>query len=66
MGMTIAENILARNVSFAFADYANLWGNPQPFVEQFMTVASDLVRRGATSFKSFMKTRGASSPMGPT
>jgi Asp/Glu/hydantoin racemase len=36
-------------VSFAFTDYANLWNNPQPFVEEFMKVASDLVRRGATS-----------------
>ena len=37
-------------VSFAFTDYANLWGNPQPFIEQFMVVARELVRRGATSF----------------
>ena len=36
-------------VSFAFTDYANLWGNPQPFVEEFMKVARELVRRGATS-----------------
>jgi len=36
-------------VSFAFTDYANLWNKPQPFVEEFMKVASDLVRRGATS-----------------
>jgi Asp/Glu/hydantoin racemase len=36
-------------VSFAFTDYANLWNDPQPFVEAFMTVAKDLVRRGATS-----------------
>jgi allantoin racemase len=37
-------------VTFAFTDYANLWNQPQPFVEQFMQVAQELVARGATSF----------------
>jgi Asp/Glu/hydantoin racemase len=36
-------------VDFAFTDYANLWNNPQPFVEEFMRVAKALVARGATS-----------------
>jgi allantoin racemase len=36
-------------VTFAFTDYANLWNNPEPFVEEFMKVAGDLARRGATS-----------------
>jgi allantoin racemase len=36
-------------VSFAFTDYANLWNNPQPFVDEFMKVAKDVVRRGATA-----------------
>jgi hypothetical protein len=36
-------------VSFVFTDYANLWNHPQPFIEQFMEVARELVRRGATS-----------------
>ena len=36
-------------VSFAFTDYAKLWNDPQPFVDQFMKVAKELVRRGATS-----------------
>ena len=37
-------------VSFAFTDYANLWGQPQPFAEAFMKVAKDLAGRGAASF----------------
>ena len=36
-------------VDFAFTDYANLWNNPQPFIEEFMRVAKGLVARGATS-----------------
>lgn len=36
-------------VSFAFTDYANLWHQPQPFIEQFMGVAEALVARGATA-----------------
>ena len=36
-------------VSFAFTDYANLWNKPQPFIEQFMHVAKQLVGRGAAS-----------------
>ena len=36
-------------VSFAFTDYANLWNNPQTFVEQFMRVAKALAARGATA-----------------
>lgn len=36
-------------VSFAFTDYANLWNNPQPFVEAFMKVAEELAGRGAAS-----------------
>ena len=37
-------------VSFAFTDYANLWNNPQPFIDEFMTVATELSGRGAASF----------------
>ena len=37
-------------VTFAFTDYANLWNNPQPFVEEFMKVAKELGGRGAASF----------------
>ena len=37
-------------VSFAFTDYANLWNNPQPFLDAFMKVANELVGRGAASF----------------
>ncbi len=37
-------------VSFAFTDYANLWNNPQPFIEAFMKVATELAGRGAASF----------------
>jgi allantoin racemase len=36
-------------VDFAFTDYANLWNNPQPFVEEFMRVTKTLVAQGATS-----------------
>ena len=36
-------------VNFEFTDYANLWNNPQPFIEEFMRVAKPLVARGATS-----------------
>jgi allantoin racemase len=36
-------------VDFAFTDYANLWNNPQPFIDEFMRVARPLVARGATS-----------------
>ena len=36
-------------VDFAFTDYANLWNNPQPFIDEFMRVAKTLVARGATS-----------------
>jgi len=36
-------------VDFAFTDYANLWNNPGPFVEAFMTVARQLAGRGAAS-----------------
>ena len=36
-------------VDFAFTDYANLWNNPQLFVDEFMRVAKALVARGATS-----------------
>lgn len=37
-------------VNFAFTDYANLWNNPQPFIESFMQVASRLEKAGAASF----------------
>jgi len=37
-------------VSFAFTDYANLWNNPRPFIEEFMKVAKELAGRGATAF----------------
>lgn len=37
-------------VSFAFTDYANLWNNPQPFVEQFMKAAKEIANRGAAAF----------------
>jgi allantoin racemase len=37
-------------VNFAFTDYANLWNQPEPFVESFMLVAHDLQARGAASF----------------
>ena len=36
-------------VSFQFTDYANLWNNPQPFVEAYMKVAKEITGRGATS-----------------
>lgn len=36
-------------VSFQFTDYANLWNNPQPFVEAFMKVAKEITGRGASS-----------------
>jgi len=36
-------------VDFAFTDYANLWNNPKPFVEEFMRVAEELASRGAAS-----------------
>ena len=36
-------------VNFAFTDYANLWNNPQPYIEEFMREAKALVARGATS-----------------
>ncbi len=36
-------------VNFAFTDYANLWNNPQPFIDEFMRVAHELTRRGAAS-----------------
>jgi hypothetical protein len=36
-------------VDFAFTDYANLWNNPQPFIDEFMRVAKPLVAHGATS-----------------
>ena len=36
-------------VDFAFTDYANLWNNPQPFIDEFMRVAKPLVACGATS-----------------
>jgi len=36
-------------VNFAFTDYANLWNNPQPFVDEFMRVAHELTGRGATA-----------------
>ena len=36
-------------VSFAFTDYANLWNEPQPFVEAFTTVANELTSRGAAA-----------------
>lgn len=36
-------------VDFAFTDYANLWNNPQSFIDEFMRVAKPLVARGATA-----------------
>jgi allantoin racemase len=36
-------------VDFAFTDYANLWNNPQPFIDEFMRVARPLVANGATA-----------------
>lgn len=36
-------------VSFAFTDYANLWNSPQPFIDEFMQVATQLVGGGAAS-----------------
>jgi len=36
-------------VSFAFTDYANLWNNPQPFVEAYTKVATELAAQGAAS-----------------
>jgi hypothetical protein len=36
-------------VDFAFTDYANLWNNPQSFIDEFMRVAKGLVARGATA-----------------
>ena len=36
-------------VDFAFTDYANLWNNPQSFIDEFMCVAKELVARGATA-----------------
>jgi Asp/Glu/hydantoin racemase len=44
-----ARMISGGYVSFAFTDYANLWNNPERFVEAFMTVAKELTSRGATS-----------------
>ncbi len=37
-------------VNFAFTDYANLWNQPQPFIESFVAVAQALRARGAASF----------------
>lgn len=37
-------------VTFAFTDYARLWNEPQPFVDQFMPVARELAGRGAAAF----------------
>jgi len=37
-------------VSFAFTDYAKLWNEPQPYVDQFMPVARELGARGAAAF----------------
>lgn len=37
-------------VSFAFTDYAKLWNEPQPFIDQFMPVARELAGRGAAAF----------------
>jgi allantoin racemase len=36
-------------VNFAFTDYANLWNEPQPFIEEYKRVASGLAARGATA-----------------
>lgn len=36
-------------VTFAFTDYANLWNNPAPFMEEFARVATTLTERGAAS-----------------
>jgi allantoin racemase len=36
-------------VDFAFTDYANLWNDPQPFLDAFMTVAQGVTSRGASS-----------------
>jgi allantoin racemase len=36
-------------VRFAFTDYANLWNSPQPFIDEFTTVATELAVRGAAS-----------------
>ena len=36
-------------VTFPYTDYANLWKNPQPYIEAFMKVAKEIVSRGATS-----------------
>lgn len=36
-------------VNFAFTDYANLWGKPQPFIDEYLRVAKPLVARGATA-----------------
>ncbi len=36
-------------VSFQFTDYANLWNNPQPFVEAYMKIAKEITGRGAAS-----------------
>ncbi len=37
-------------VTFAFTDYAKLWNEPQPFIDQFMPVARALAARGAAAF----------------
>lgn len=37
-------------VDFAFTDYAKLWNDPQPFVDQFLPVARGLARSGASAF----------------
>lgn len=37
-------------VHFAFTDYAKLWNEPQPFIDQFMPVARELAGRGAAAF----------------
>jgi Asp/Glu/hydantoin racemase len=36
-------------VSFKFTDYANLWNQPGPFIEQFMQAAGEITARGAAS-----------------
>ena len=36
-------------VRFAFTDYANLWNEPQPFIDEFTAVATGLTDRGAAS-----------------
>lgn len=36
-------------VDFAFTDYARLWGEPQPFIDQFIPVAKALAARGAAA-----------------